>query len=154
MLVISRFWNATLYDRWMQVSSRNAVVLHQLTYLQYYTLSVLPNILPHMGHLEQANIADASRMYTTRRSNLPHICRLQPLRPTSGEVFYLHAILQHRRATSFLGAKTVGGLIYNIFQEAAIALHLFASRDRHAKPHKRLFNVFNTARSGISLHTC
>lgn len=41
----------------------------------------------------------------------------------------MHAILQSRPALSFLDARTINGVVYETFQEAAIALGLFADQN-------------------------
>lgn len=46
-----------------------------------------------------------------------------------GERFYLRAILQHRPACSFLDAMTVNDVLHGSFQEAAVALGLFADEN-------------------------
>jgi len=59
----------------------------------------------------------------------PHLSRINPIHPSQGELFYLCAILQSQPALSFVDAQTVNGEIYETFQEAAIALRLFADRN-------------------------
>ena len=57
----------------------------------------------------------------------PHITRLQPVRLSLGDIFYLRILLQTRPARSFEHLRTVNGIIYPTFQEACIALNLFTN---------------------------
>ena len=69
-------------------------------------------------------------MHVVQRDPLhPHLSRIDAIRPSQGELFYLRAILQSRPTLSFLDTRTVNGVIYETFQEAAIALGLFADRN-------------------------
>lgn len=61
-----------------------------------------------------------------RNPNNTHITRLQPVRLSLGEVFYLRALLQTRPARSFDELRTVNGTVYPTFQEACIALNIFS----------------------------
>jgi hypothetical protein len=55
-----------------------------------------------------------------------HLARLQAVQLSVGETFYVRALLQNRPATSFLDLRTINNTSYNTFQEAAIALGIFA----------------------------
>ena len=69
-------------------------------------------------------------MHVVQRDPMhPHLSRIDTIRPSQGELFYLRAILQSRSTLSFLDTRTVNGVIYEMFQEAAIALGLFADRN-------------------------
>ena len=69
-------------------------------------------------------------MHVVQRDAMhPHLSRINSVHPSQGELFYLRAILQSRAALSFLDARTVNAVIYETFQEAAIALGLFADRN-------------------------
>ena len=61
-----------------------------------------------------------------RQPNNPHITRLQPIRLSLGDLFYLRALLQTRPARSFEELCTVDGVPYPSFQDACIALNLFS----------------------------
>ena len=61
-----------------------------------------------------------------RHHNHPHITRLQPIRLSLGDVFYLRVLLQSRPARSFEQLRTVNGILYSTFQGACIALNLFS----------------------------
>ena len=61
-----------------------------------------------------------------RHHNHPHITRLQPIRLSLGDIFYLRALLQIRPARSFEQLRTVDGTLHSTFQEACIALNLFS----------------------------
>ena len=58
-----------------------------------------------------------------------HLSRIDAIRPSQGELFYLCAILQSRAVLSFLDARTVNNVTYETFQDAAIALGLFADQN-------------------------
>ena len=76
---------------------------------------------------EQVSPADAPLMHVILRSpDNPHITRLQPVRLSLGDVFYLRVLLQNRAVRSFEELRTVNGTIYSSFQEACIALNLFS----------------------------
>jgi hypothetical protein len=61
-----------------------------------------------------------------RHHSHPHITRLQPIRLSLGDTFYLRVLLQTRPARSFEQLRTVNGILYSTFQEACIALNLFS----------------------------
>ena len=61
-----------------------------------------------------------------RQLNNPHVTRLQPIRLSFGDVFYLRVLLQTRPARSFEELRTVDGVIYTSFQAACVALNLFS----------------------------
>jgi hypothetical protein len=61
-----------------------------------------------------------------RQHTTSHITRLQPVRLSLGDVFYLRVLLQTRPARSFEELRTVDGIIYSTFQEACLALNLFS----------------------------
>jgi hypothetical protein len=61
-----------------------------------------------------------------RNSKNHHITRLQPIRLSLGDVFYLRSLLQIRPCRSFEELLTVNGTRYPSFQEACVALGLFS----------------------------
>ena len=61
-----------------------------------------------------------------RSSKNVHLTRLQPVRLSRGDLFYLRALLQTWPARSFEELRTVNGTIHSSFQEASIALNLFS----------------------------
>ena len=69
-------------------------------------------------------------MHVIQRDTMhPHLSRIDAIRPSQGELFYLCAILQSRAVLSYLDAHTVNNVTYETFQEAAIALGLFADQN-------------------------
>ncbi|KAJ7494997.1 hypothetical protein FB451DRAFT_950144, partial [Mycena latifolia] len=69
----------------------------------------------------------APQMHVMFRSRAhTHLSRIQAVRPSQGELFYLRAILQHKPCLSFKDALTVGETEYATFQDVAIQLGLFA----------------------------
>lgn len=61
-----------------------------------------------------------------RHHKNPHITRLQPVRLSLGDIFYLRVLLQTRPARSFEELRTVDRVLYPSFQDACIALNLFS----------------------------
>src|SRR4051812_20335797 len=57
------------------------------------------------------------------------VCRIQTVCSRHGDVFYLRAILLHRSARNWIDLRTVDGLTYGNYQEAARAMGLFDNRD-------------------------
>jgi hypothetical protein len=55
-----------------------------------------------------------------------HLCRLQSVPPSQGDLFYLRALLQFHLARSFLELRTVDSPTY---QQAATHLGLFADKN-------------------------
>jgi hypothetical protein len=104
-----------------------------VTYTEYYTLFRLAKYDAAQAHranyyIEQPNTDNSPPMHVILRSpSHVHISRIRDVRPSEGEVFYLRALLQHRPASSHLDARTVDGVEYPTFQEAATELGLFAN---------------------------
>ena len=63
-----------------------------------------------------------------RNQNRPHLARIHDVPPSRGELFYLRTLLQHRAAHSHQDARTIDGVLYDTYQEAAIQLSLFATK--------------------------
>ena len=106
---------------------------NDITYNQYFSLFRLTkydSTCHGSSFYEWMLIAGSPRMLVVQRDHSHlHLWRLQPVRPSEGEIFYLHTILQHRPALSFENACTIGGEIHSTFQEAAIAMGLFADNN-------------------------
>lgn len=104
-----------------------------ITYNQYFSLFRLTkydSTCHGSSFYERMSIAGSPQMLVVQRDHSRlHLCRLQPVRPSEGEIFYLRTILQHCPALSFENACTIGGEIYSTFQEAAIAMGLFADNN-------------------------
>ncbi|KAF8197264.1 PIF1-like helicase-domain-containing protein [Mycena galopus ATCC 62051] len=106
-----------------------------LTYTEYFTLFRLAKAAPsRKGNatyfLEQSNDTDSPRMHIIMRSGAhSHVVRIRSVRPSQGELFYLHVILQTKLCRSFRMARTVENTEYSSFQEAAGELGLFADRN-------------------------
>ena len=66
-----------------------------------------------------------SPMVVHKRSAGKIICRLRTVLPQVGELFYLRILLLHKHGRSFSDIKTISGVEYHTFQEAAKALGLF-----------------------------
>ena len=107
-----------------------------LTYAEYFTLFRLTRFdirnISNTRYYDEspANSSTNPRMHVVQRDPLhTHLSRVDAIRPSQGELFYLHAILQSRATLSFVDAHTVNNVIHQTFQEAAIALGLFADQN-------------------------
>lgn len=57
------------------------------------------------------------------------VCRIQMVYPRHGDVFYLRALLLHRSSRNWVDMRTIEGVVYGTYQEAARAMGLFDNRD-------------------------
>lgn len=62
-----------------------------------------------------------------RQKSRPHVCRLESIRPSQGEAFYLRCLLSVRPASSFEDVKLFNNVQYQTYQEAAYSMGLFNS---------------------------
>ena len=103
-----------------------------LTYTEYYTLFQLAKFDITQGHwsnyyIEQPHADNSPCMNVILRSpSLPHISHIHDVHP---DMFYLHALLQHRPASSHVDAQAVDGVELPTYQEAATELGLFANEN-------------------------
>ena len=101
-----------------------------VTYTEYFTFFRLSNTATtHTANMfaERETVIDSPSMHVIRRDHSRcHLTRIQPVHPSQGNLFYLRTILQNRPALSFEDAHTVNGSIKNTYQEAAMAMGLFA----------------------------
>lgn len=102
-----------------------------LRYLQYYHLFRLapfnPDCVtrPHY-YLETVIDAQVSPMHVIMRTTAnAHIARMHAAKPSEGERFYLRALLRHVTGRSLQDCRTIDGVVYETFQQAADALGLF-----------------------------
>lgn len=102
-----------------------------LTYIEYFTIFRLVTYQAQNDgrqgyYLEQPNNSHSPRQHVVQRNiSQKHIARLQTIRPTQGELFYLRCILSHRPVMSFLDARTANGTCWSTYQEAATSLGIF-----------------------------
>ena len=102
-----------------------------LTFTEYYTTFRLAPYNPAKEDdpryfRELPNGVNAPRLHVIRRDEAhQHLARIETIRPTRGDVFYLRIILSNCPSRSFLDARSVAGTIYPTFQQAAISLGLF-----------------------------
>ena len=68
-------------------------------------------------------------MIVKRRVSGRIICRLWTIPPKLEELFYLRILLLHKYGRSFHDIRTIGGIEYPTFQEAAKALDLFENEN-------------------------
>ena len=57
------------------------------------------------------------------------VARIQIVSPTAGEVFYLQSLLNKRPARSFEELRTIDGILYSSFNEAALRFGLFSDQN-------------------------
>jgi len=104
-----------------------------ITYTEYFTLFRLSNTTTtRMANLfaERNTVIGSPSMHVIRRDHTrSHLTRIQPIRPSQGDLFYLRTILQNRSSLSFEDARTVDGFIKDTYQDAARAMGLFADRN-------------------------
>lgn len=103
-----------------------------LTYAEYFTLfrRVKWDARNVGRFFEEQLHADSVQMHIVQRDeSKAHLSRLEFIQPSRGELFYLRTILQHCPLQSFEDALDVNGTPHATFQEAAIALGLFAERN-------------------------
>lgn len=102
-----------------------------LTYIEYFSLFRLAKFDPTKAvnqhyFLEQVNDGGPPPMHVILRSyHHRHYARIREVSNARGEVFYLRALLHQQPARSFAHLRTVNGVCYNSFQEAATAYGLF-----------------------------
>ena len=68
-------------------------------------------------------------MIVQRRIGKNIICRLRTVPPKVGELFYLRVLLLHKDARAFQDLRTIRGVEYTTFQQAAKALGLFDNQN-------------------------
>jgi hypothetical protein len=103
-----------------------------ITYVEYFSLFRLAKynhekMFSTNYYLEQENEDGCPKMHVIlRTATARHFARLHDISLSHGDAFYLRAILQLRPCSSFLHARTVDGVEYTSYQNAATALHLFS----------------------------
>ena len=69
----------------------------------------------------------AKPIYISQRdSNRRCITRMGMLYPTAGEIWYERQLLLHYQTSSFLQLRTINGIVYQTFQEAAVQNEVIA----------------------------
>jgi PIF1-like helicase len=104
-----------------------------MCYCQYFKANVFYKWDPATPleadeHLEQPIVGCARQKVSPRRVGCK-VTRIRVVSPTCGEVFYLRCLLLRRPARSYAQARTVDGITFNTFQEAAVRLGLFANEN-------------------------
>lgn len=54
------------------------------------------------------------------------VVRLQTIPPTTGELFYFRCLMAHRPSRSFVESRTIDGVIYPTYHEAAVQVGIFS----------------------------
>ncbi|PPQ84163.1 hypothetical protein CVT25_002029 [Psilocybe cyanescens] len=98
-------------------------------------------------YLEKPNHLHSPRKHVILR-NLAHkhIARLQTVRPTAGDIFYLRCILSHKPVASFNDTLTVDGQSVLTYQEAATKLGLFAEENEATSAFLEAIQALRTPR--------
>ena len=81
------------------------------------------------GHFLEETIPHCVRHRVSPRQVGTKVSRMEMVSPTSGELFYLRCLLARRPATSYANLRTVDGVVYDTFHEAAVRFGLFASEN-------------------------
>ena len=68
------------------------------------------------------------------------VCRIQMVYPRHGDVFFLRVLLLHRSAHDWVDIRTIDGVVYGTYQEAAQAMGLFDNRDEGIMAFEELLN--------------
>jgi hypothetical protein len=127
----------------------------ELTYCEYYCTFRLARYDETKANranyfVEHDNRDASTPMHVILRDpRHPYITRIHPVTASKGELFYLRVILQHHPAFSFLDARTVGGIIYDTYQEAATEIGFF--EDEHESEYA-LIEGINDLRTPRQLH--
>src|SRR3984957_3836589 len=104
-----------------------------LTYAEYFSLFRLAKRQTsndgRPGYfIEQLSFENTHPMHVILRSgSKTHLSRIQPARPSQGELFYLRALIHIRPARSFIQLRTVDDHICPTYQDATTEMGLFAS---------------------------
>jgi PIF1-like helicase len=104
-----------------------------LSYCQYFKEHVLykwdaAGTLGPDDHLEQPIPGCVRQKVSPRRVGCK-VTRIRVVSPTSGELFYLRCLLIRQPARSYAQLRTVDGITFDSFHEAAIRLGLFANEN-------------------------
>lgn len=122
----------------------------ELTYTQYYSLFRLQKFDTRnegrSGYFPEQSHDGPAQHVILRSSGRRHLSRIENVRPSEGERFYLRTLLQHRPALSFEDLRTIDGTEYNTFQEAATALGLFADQNEGIYALKEAIETLRTPR--------
>jgi hypothetical protein len=121
------------FTRPLGAFTHNAIVrlFSDLTYTEYFTLFRLTKFdatKAHRGnfYLEQDHGDGSQPMHVILRSSkFRHYARLREVPHGHGKHFYMRVLLQRRPASSFEDLRTVNGIQYGTFQEAATSLGVF-----------------------------
>jgi hypothetical protein len=110
---------------------RRPEALAELKYVEYfeqYSLIKDDNTPLQSGeYQETSDIKHPSMRIRSRKKDL--VARIETVRPGTGELFYLRALLICKSAISFEHLRTIDDHIYPTFSEAARALGLFQNQN-------------------------
>jgi hypothetical protein len=107
--------------------------LINLTYVEFgertYPVKHDPDEPMHPLDILERDIPGRPRQRIRLRSRGAVVARIVMVYAHHGDVFYLRIILMHRPASGFLDAQTFLGVVYSTFQEATVAMGLFAENN-------------------------
>jgi hypothetical protein len=132
-----------------------------LTYVEYYSLFRLKkydnnHVLQPNYFVEQLNQYGQPPMHVIlHNEGWPHLARIHDIPPSHGEVFYLRTLLQYRPSISHEAERTVDGVEYDTYQEAAMQLGLFANeKEAEYALLEGIQNLKTLVNYGFFLYTC
>ena len=104
-----------------------------VTYCDYFKDYVLykwteGDTLP-VGNFLETPILHSVRHRVAPRQVGTKVARLHMVSPTAGEVFYVRCLLARKPAASFDDLRTIDGILYHSFHEAAIRIGLFTNEN-------------------------
>ena len=125
----------SLLERYLLYRPRDPI-FDNLTYTQYFETYTLNPDPPEIVLRDGVSVyrEEPPQQYQGPQQNLRNvrtrirgvkICRLDYVALNQGERFYLRCIIQIKPARSFQQLRTINGVIYETYQEAARALGLF-----------------------------
>ena len=106
---------------------------NEQSYCQYFKMHVLykwdpAGTIGPNEHLEQLIAGCVHQKVCPRRVGCK-VTRIRVVSPTSGELFYLRCLLIRQPARSYVKLRTIDGIMFDSFHEAAVRLGLFANEN-------------------------
>jgi hypothetical protein len=102
-----------------------------LTYPEYYTyfyhVPASRQQPPHSYLTQDPGVGEVRMWSVLRTRGMAHITRMRAVRPTHGESFHIRHLLDLYPVRSWTELRTIDGVQYDTFQDAAIAAGIFAS---------------------------
>jgi hypothetical protein len=106
-------------------------IFNNIKYEQYYQSYVLYKLTSHYqlkaDEYIEKEIPNVPPKLVRGRKKAEKVTRVVTVKPSTGELFYLWALLLHKPGRSFHDMWTVDSIIYHMFQEVAYHLGLFSN---------------------------